>query len=61
MKMYSNGEFAEVIAMLGAATDPEERTGPYGEAQWIRADDEASIFVIQLAKTDVRNASLMGM
>ncbi len=58
---YENDDFNDVIAKLDAATDPAERGRLYGQAQRILADDEASIFVFQLAKIGVRNAKLMGM
>ncbi len=58
---YENADFNAVIADLDAATDPAERARLYGQAQRILADDEASIFVFQLAKIGVRNAKLQGM
>ena len=58
---YENADFNAVIADLDAATDPAERSRLYGQAQRILADDEASIFVFQLAKIGVRNSKLQGM
>ncbi len=58
---YENADFAAVIAELDATSDPAARAGLYDKAQRMLAEDEASIFVFQLAKIGVRDAKLMGM
>ena len=58
---YENADFNAVIADLDAATDPAERGRLYGQAQRLLSDDQASIFVFQLAKIGVRSAKLEGM
>lgn len=58
---YESEAFAAVMAELGAAQDPEIRTGLYGEAQRILADDAAAIFLFQLAKHGVHRSGVSGL
>jgi peptide/nickel transport system substrate-binding protein len=58
---YDNPAFDQVIQQLNSTVDPEQRKALYQQAQQILSDDEAAIFLFQLAKTGVRNAKLMGM
>ena len=58
---YDNPAFNQVMQQLNAAVDPEQRRALYQEAQQILSDDEAAIFLFQLAKTGVHNAKLMGL
>ena len=58
---YVSEDFNAVMAELDAATDPEERAELYDEAQRILAEDEAAIFLFQLAKHGVHDSRLRGL
>jgi peptide/nickel transport system substrate-binding protein len=58
---YRSAEFEAVIAELEATIDPEARAELYGDAQRILAEDEAAVFLFQLAKTGVHDSRLRGL
>ncbi|MCB9946375.1 MAG: ABC transporter substrate-binding protein [Rhodospirillaceae bacterium] len=58
---YHSDAFDAVIAELDATADPDARNRLYDEAQRLLADDEAAVFLFQLAKTGVREARLQGL
>jgi len=58
---YQNEAFNEVIAELSTTTDEARRTELMQEAQTILAEDYASVFLFQLAKTGVANADIEGL
>lgn len=58
---YRNPEFKDLIARIGRTLDEAERNKLYGEAQRLLARDAVNVFLFQLPKIGVWNASLQGM
>lgn len=58
---YQNEDFNQVMEDLANTTDPDGRTALMQRAQTIIAEDYATVFLFQLAKTGVANAKLQGL
>ncbi len=58
---YQSDEFNAVMEELNDTTDPDARTALLQQAQTIIAEDYATVFLFQLAKTGVANAKLEGL
>lgn len=58
---YSNPDFNATMEELNLTTDPEKRATLLATAQTIIAEDYASAFLFQLAKTGVANAGIVGL
>jgi peptide/nickel transport system substrate-binding protein len=58
---YRNPEFKSLIERIGRTLDEGERNKLYGDAQRMLARDAVNVFLFQLPKIGVWNASLQGM
>lgn len=58
---YGDADFKAIMAELGNATDPDQRTGLMQAAQKKIADDAVNVYLFQLARAGVANVKLKGL